>query len=189
MTLVVVTPPAAEPVTVEDLRLFLRLSTTDEDTVLADLIAAARKQVEQETRRVLITQGLRLYLDCWPMGRIVKLAAAPVASVAAVTVYDSGGVPSVIYPANWQLDAASAPARLKVALTAGAPSQALNGIEVDFTAGYGANPEDVPAPFRQAIRLMAAHWFEHREAGTDLDLVNLPHGLDRLLSTQRVPML
>lgn len=189
MTLAIITPPAAEPVTIADLRAYLRLSGSEEDTLLADLIAAARGHVEQATRRALITQGVRVYLDRWPAGRIVRLPVAPVASVEAVTVYDADGVPNVLDPADWQLDKVSAPARLKVALGAGGGARSLNGIEIDFTAGYGADPESIPAPFRQAIRLLAAHWFEHREAGTELAMASLPHGLDRLLSTYRVPLL
>lgn len=189
MTLAVLTPPAAEPVAVVDLRAYLRLSGTEEDGLLADLISAARTHVEQATRRALITQNLRLYLDRWPVGRIARLPLAPVASVETVTIYDGNGVPSLLDPSDWQLDKASTPARMKVALGATGGGRALNGIEIDFTAGYGAAPEDVPAPFRQAVRMLAAHWFENREAGTETAMASLPHGLDRLLSTYRVPLL
>jgi uncharacterized phiE125 gp8 family phage protein len=39
----------------------------------------------------------------------------------------------------------------------------VNGIEIDLTAGYGAAPEDVPGPIRQALLLLVAHWYEHRD--------------------------
>jgi hypothetical protein len=37
-----------------------------------------------------------------------------------------------------------------------------NGVEICFTAGYGKNPEDVPAALRQGMRLIVAHLYEHR---------------------------
>ncbi len=39
----------------------------------------------------------------------------------------------------------------------------LNAFEIAFTAGYGDEPTDVPAPIRQALTLLVAHWFERRE--------------------------
>ncbi|MDO9125489.1 MAG: head-tail connector protein, partial [Parvibaculum sp.] len=42
------------------------------------------------------------------------------------------------------------------------PATRLAGIAVDFTAGYGAAAA-VPAPLKQAVLLLAAHWFENRE--------------------------
>jgi uncharacterized phiE125 gp8 family phage protein len=51
---------------------------------------------------------------------------------------------------------------LNGALPASVP-RALNAYEVFFTAGYGDEPEDVPAPIRQALLMLVAHWFERRE--------------------------
>ena len=33
---------------------------------------------------------------------------------------------------------------------------------MEVRAGYGATAEDVPAPLRQAVRLIVARWFENR---------------------------
>ena len=38
-----------------------------------------------------------------------------------------------------------------------------NGVEIDFVAGHGDAPADVPPPIRQALLLLIAHWYEHRE--------------------------
>ena len=43
------------------------------------------------------------------------------------------------------------------------PARLLNAYEIAFTAGYGDEASDVPAPIRQALKLLVAHWFEHRE--------------------------
>jgi uncharacterized phiE125 gp8 family phage protein len=186
MTYAVVTPPAVEPVTVEDLRAHLRLSGTQEDGQLAGLIKAARSQVEQETRRALIRRRLRLYLEYWPLGRVVMLPVAPVLSVVEIIAYDLQGNGTPLAPEDFSLDRSASPARVRIKPGAGMPSHQLLGIEIDFDAGYGDGPEDVPNQMRQAVRLLAAHWFENREAGTDLAMASLPHGLDRLLSVNKV---
>lgn len=186
MTAIVTTPPADEPVTLEEARAQLRLTGEAEDSLLGRLIAAARAQVERATHRALVTQGWRLYLDAWPPGRIVRLPVAPVASVEAVTVYDGDGVPVALDPQAYRLDGASEPPRLKV--TAGAPAgiSGFNGIEIDFIAGYGAGAADVPQPLRHAVLMLAAHWFEHREAVADPGVLGMPPGVAVLLSSYRM---
>ena len=43
-----------------------------------------------------------------------------------------------------------------------APGRRIGGIEIEFTAGYGDNPSDVPEPILQALKLLVAHWYEVR---------------------------
>ena len=45
------------------------------------------------------------------------------------------------------------------------PGRRLNGIEIAVTCGFGAQHADVPAPIRQALLLLVAHWYEHRDPG------------------------
>ncbi|MEP3049678.1 MAG: head-tail connector protein [Roseibium sp.] len=189
MTSIRLTEPAAEPVAVAEMRDHLRLCGTEEDTVVESFLKAARSHIEQATRRALITQSWRLYLDAWPIGRLVRFPVSPVISIDQVTVYDFDGAPSILTSDDWRLDRSTQHERLKIKLGAGLPTSQMMAAEVDFTAGYGAASTNVPEEFRQAIRLLAAHWFEHREAGSELATASLPHGLDRLLSTARIPLL
>lgn len=186
MTLVLVTPPAAEPVAREDVKAFLKLEQGDEDTLIDTLIAAARLHVEAATRRMLIAQGWRLVLDGWPARRLIELPLSPVIGVEAVTVYDREGEPTVLDQAAYVVDPLSTPARILVreAVPVGL---AFNGIEIDFTAGYGTDPADVPAPLRQAAMKLVAHWYELREP---VAFGGAPHsvpaGLEALLAPYRV---
>lgn len=56
---VLVAGPAVEPVSLADMRLYLRLDGTDEDELVAALIAAARLQIEAATRCALLCDGTR----------------------------------------------------------------------------------------------------------------------------------
>jgi len=185
MTALLTTPPAQEPVTLDEARAHLRVTASDEDTAIARLVATARAHVERATGRALLTQGWRLYLDAWPPGRVVRLPVAPVRSIEAVTVYDGDGVPETLSASALTLDGAGTPPRLKVALGATPPGQGLNGIEIDFTAGYGASATDVPAPLVQAILMLVAHWFDHRDLGADMATAQVPGGLEALIAPYR----
>lgn len=167
MPSILISPPAAEPLTLAETKLFLRVDGAAEDVLISALIKAARVHVETVTARALITQGWRALRDCWPSKRILRIPRAPVISLDALTVHDEAGAAQLVDPSAYRLDKASVPARLVVSDAAPSPGCAVNGIEVDFTAGYGEQPTDVPEPLRLAMRRLVAHWYEHREAGGD----------------------
>jgi len=158
--------PAAEPLTLADLKAWLRLDGSDEDDLLASVLSAARLAVEEAAGQPLVTQDWRLVLDAWPPDGILTLPLAPVQAVTAMRVRDATGGATVL-PANaWLLDAAGDPPRLALSGSPPVPGRRLGGIEVDLTAGYGP-PAAVPEPLRMAVRLTAARLFEHRGDGPD----------------------
>ncbi len=188
MTAALITAPALEPVSLADAKAHLRLDSDDDDQLLSAAIVAARVHVEALTRRLLIEQGWRVYLDQWPRKRIVRLTPAPLISVDAVTIYDANGDPIVVSEDDYEVDAVAVPGRL--VLSGAAPvtvGKAVNGIEIDVTAGYGPSSLEVPAPLRQAIMMLVAHWYEHRGVvGHDMAGAIPPHGFDALVAPYRI---
>lgn len=184
--------PGQEPVALIDLKAILRLENSDEDVFLASLILAARAHIEGLTRRLLITQTWRVYLDHWParratppFSRNVELPLAPVRNILAVRVFDSDGTASAIAQDQYRLDNGRAPPRLIVDGVGRQPGRRDNGIEIDVEAGYG-EPADVPAPLRQAILRLAALWFEHRHDGDIAALAPTPPTVEALIAPYRV---
>ena len=103
----------------------------------------------------------------------------------SVTVYGADGEASVVDPAGIETDLSSRPARLLISARV-APARRLNGIEVDFTAGFGETGVDVPDPLKRAVMTLAAHWYEFRTAyGAADQPVSLPRGFDRLIAPLR----
>ena len=89
-------------------------------------------------RLALIEQEWRLSLDHLP--RSGRTVAPSSGTRLPVTVFGrDGGVG--VDPATYRLDAAGRPARLHF-LTS--PAHTGNGIEIDFTAGFGEAGTDVP---------------------------------------------
>lgn len=165
MTLVMTAPPALEPVSLAEAKAHLRVDGNAEDTLVQSLILTSRLHIEAALGLALITQGWSWYLDAWPPGRDLPLPMRPVQSVSAVRVYASDDTPATVAPADYMLDGAGTPPRLvrKGAATWPRPGRAANGVEIAFTAGYGSLGADVPAPIRQALLLLVAHWYEHRD--------------------------
>jgi uncharacterized phiE125 gp8 family phage protein len=187
MPSVLLTAPAGEPLSLADIKAFLRIEHGDDDGVIDALIAGARIHVEARTRRALMTQTWRLSRDVWPASGVLPLLPAPVRELVAVRVFTAAGAQSVD-TATFDIDTVSAPALLT--WTRGAlpqPGRPFGGIEIDVAAGYGHDPDDVPQPLRHAIRLLVAHWYEHRALiAASGEVASVPASVAGLLAPYRV---
>src|SRR5689334_22352804 len=65
-SIVIVTPPGSEPVTLQEAKDWCRGPTSADDTLITSLITVARRYVEKITSRALITQTWDYWLDCFP---------------------------------------------------------------------------------------------------------------------------
>lgn len=161
--------PAAEPLTRAEAKAFLRLDTDAEDTLLDALLPAARRLVEAQTGRVLMTQTWRFSLDAWPLRGIVAAPLAPLRAIVSATVQTAAGTVAVPEGAL-SLVADRAPPLIRVdRARVPVPAVPRGGIAITVEAGYGPDAVDVPADLVQAVRLAVAHFFEHRE-GADTAL-------------------
>lgn len=185
MTSIRTVAPAAEPVTLAEVKAHLRLTHASEDEFLNGLVRAAREDVERATGLALIDQSWRLVLDAWPSQGCVLIARHPVREILSVTVFGAEGEASLIDPAGYQLDTLSRPARLHFE-TRPEPLRVLNGIEIDFSAGFGEAGTDVPDLLKRAILLLVAHWYEFRATyGATDQPVSYPPAYDRMLAGYR----
>lgn len=104
MMLYLLTPPAAEPVTVADAKLALRIDDTAFDALLPSLISSARQVAEQETGRAFIAQVWRAEFDDWPGSSDEIPVYRPTA--AAVSYWD--GAAWITLPTSGYVVAATA---------------------------------------------------------------------------------
>jgi uncharacterized phiE125 gp8 family phage protein len=162
MTPLLIAGPAVEPVTLAEMRAYLRLDDNAEDDLVAALVMAARLLVEAACGRQLVEQTWRLILDRWPYGRVVRLPLSPLIRVERVRVFDAAGAPMDLAPLLYRAEGASDPPRVAVSAAAAEPGLPAEGIHLDVAVGFGPAAADVPAPLAQAIRLLVARWFENR---------------------------
>ena len=163
MTLYRTVEPAVEPVTLVEAKAQLRIAHDSEDALLEGLIRAARSEVEAQAGIALTEQSWRLALDEWPPSGIVRLRRHPVREVLSVTVYGREGEAAIVDP-----------------------GKCMNGIEIDFAAGFGEAGTDVPDMLKRAIMMLVAHWYEFRGSFRAKDQpVSFPAGFDRMLAGYR----
>lgn len=184
MTSYLLAGPAAEPIALAEAKAWLKLDGEDEDALVGTLMAAARLHVEGATGRALIAQSWRLVLDAWPDTGVVRLPVTPLLSLTSITAYDSDGVDHEV-----SLDGIDA-GRAELLLPADIDAPALrerNGIAIDYVAGYGEAGADVPEALRQALLLVMAFWFEHRDTVFGArEGPAVPMGFDALVAPYRM---
>lgn len=154
-------------INIADLKSHLRLSTSDEDGLLTLYARAATHYVETKTRRALITRTFRLEMPEFPQahGNSFELPLAPVSSVQSIQYYDTQGVLTTWGTENYALDATSALPRIVPAYSVPYPyvqSQHADGVQVNFTAGYGSTFASVPQGLQFVVMLLAGHFWANR---------------------------
>ena len=112
MSLTLLTPPAAEPVTLAEAKAHLKVDTTADDALISSLITGARARAEWHSGRAFVTQSWTLWLDAWPQNGLIEIPLPPLQSVTQVRLHAPDDASSVLDPSAYQVDAASAPARL-----------------------------------------------------------------------------
>lgn len=180
---ILIAPPAVEPLSLAETKAWLRVENAAEDELVGALIASARLVVESLTRRFLVAQTWRLVLDRWPASG-VTLPFSPVRSVA-VRVHDAGGEATIVPPGTFSLKHYAGDARLRFAHPPHT-QRPIAGIEIDVEAGFATDAAGVPAPLRQAMRLLVARWYENRgDVEADADMARTPSSVAALVAPYR----
>jgi uncharacterized phiE125 gp8 family phage protein len=186
MTYALITPPAAEPLTLAEVKAHLRLDGGDEDPLLTSLIRTAREHLERETGLCLITQSWRFYLDDWPGDDIIRIAKSPVQVIQNARVFDADGNAVDVSLEDHLLDAEGRPARFWLKRPR-RPGQPINGIAIDFSAGFGQAGTDVPDGLKRAMLLHIGHMFAFRGVlSPDQQPAGIPDSYERLTAPFRL---
>jgi len=181
----VITEPAAEPVSLSEAKLHLRVDSTTEDALITRLITAAREECEQQIDRSIPTQTLQLVIDAFPAGAIT-LPRGPVTSVSFVQFKNQSGVLQTMSASGYILDDNDVQASLRLPYGGIWPVTLLeaNAVQIQYVAGWAANV--CPSSLKQWILLRVGTLFETREADGDRPAMESPFA-QRIIDRWRVP--
>ncbi|MEF2545955.1 hypothetical protein VQ045_02140 [Aurantimonas sp. E1-2-R+4] len=167
MSLIRVTGPAAEVLPTVDFKQHSRIDYADEDVLIASYIKAAVSRFDGPfglLGRCLISQTWRLSLDAFSTR--ITIPTSPVQSITSVKYLDTDGVEQTLAAfRTYGIGGLERPFLLPAEGESWPQSaERPDAVTVEFVAGYGAAPEDVPADLINAIRRTVAHYFENRES-------------------------
>lgn len=185
--------PAGLPLSRAELIAQSRIDETGEETLLDRLLAAAAEHVERVTGRCLMRQDWCLTLDGFPWGGLLRIPRAPVTGVLSVVYLAADGAEVTLAPSAYRLvGGGGVMPKLVPAVGHVWPTsaRAVGAVRITFRAG-AENASDVPESLRHAVALLAAHWFEHREAVAEVSsgtgMIPVPLGFDGLVAPFVVP--
>lgn len=185
MTIVSLSGPAVEPLALADVKAHLRLTDAAEDEYVAGLVKVARDHLERATGLVPVTRRYRLHLESVSEDGVILILKGPVQGIDRIQVYDAAGNPQDVPASGFFVERDGVPARLVTPPGLLAPL-AANGLDVEFTAGFGATAPDVPDSLRRALLLHVAQMYEYRGAVSLADQpAILPDGYERLVAPFR----
>lgn len=194
-SLIRLTQPTVEPVSIAEAKAQCRVDDTSEDLLLlATYISAAREWCEAYTQRTFIHTQWQLRTDAFPWE--FRLPFPPMAKATGFTdvslTYTTAivnGVGSVVtLPTDrYRVDRNQTPGAIRPLYGQSWPSYIVdrNAITATWWAGYGEDGTAVPKAVKPAILMLVAHLFRNREMTAEAALNVVPMGVKQLLNTVR----
>ena len=197
--------PAVEPVSLALAKSYCRVDASTDDDLITLLIQAAREYVEEYTGNTLIQSTWQWTLHDWTNSRIIRpsgqwydwngdssgilyIPNSPVISISSITYYDTAGTLQTLSAASYQTQIKSNPGRLMPASGYVWPdiqSDNLSAITIQYVAGYGTQPENIPGEYRLAMLYLIVQWYEERKPTAFTTVNQVPLTVVDLLKTVR----
>lgn len=157
--------PAASPIALAELKIQTKIDWDDtaHDEWLTDFIIAPVVQfAENYTGRSFITRTFKTTRDCF--ASLIVLKKAPFNSLVTFKYINTSDTLTDV-PSDDYYTIKKTYGEIKLSPNQSYPSdltEKLNGIEIIFTAGYGAAKADVPADLKKAMLQHATFLYQNR---------------------------
>lgn len=149
-------PPAEEPVTLDEVKSYLKLSSDGEDGYVKSLIASARSYVEGRTGRALLKQKWQMnlkppyppkspLLQCREKRLEIQLPHPPLLDIESVTIKEN-----------------DIPYRIEEDTVVLSPSYWNQEISIHYWAGYGETRESLPPDLKMAVLMVTRLFDDHQ---------------------------
>ena len=185
-SLVRITQPAVEPVSLAEAKVQARVDTEADDAYIQALIAVARQYVEDILDITLLTTVWEASYDLFPVWAIVL--PRPMLQAANITVtYRLGdGATSTKSSAagDFRVDTRTVPGRIYPHWSDTWPGVRgdENSVVINYTAGFGDDGSSVPPLYKHLIMMLVAHWYDSRQIVAPGTYGTIPKTFDTLLA-------
>ncbi len=189
MALEILPPGGAEtvnpPVSLPDTKAYLKAIGDGEDVAITMMIEAAQSKIEKATDRLLIKRNCRFTTDGF--GNAVVLPVRPVETVTAITYFDAAGNEQSLPAEAWRLVDKQEKPRIVPAPGHHFPEtwELPGGVSVEFRAGYGDGPADIPAALRIAVLKTTRDMWSFRGDMATAQVIALPEGVQDIIDDFR----
>src|SRR5262245_55967833 len=179
---VVETPPAVEPLTLDQAKLRAGLDWAEgdpRDQLMESFISAARAKVELDTGLSLIQQARAVYLDFLTAPVVnLPMGSMPLQEVTSIDYIDTAGTPHTLDPATYIVDEASGRIALATGSSWPGDVRAFRPWTIHLVAGWpDADALAIAAPLLvHLVGLLVAHYATlGRDLASVTSATDVPH--------------
>lgn len=175
MKAIITSLPESEPCTIDDIKQQARIDTDEDDLLIQSYIIAAREYCESISGNKFNFQRWEVYFDEFP--QIIEIPIRPIVNVSQVSYYRNGFI-NIINANEYRVSNNSFRAKIYPVDSWPDTDEREDAVKIQVDAGYAFLPERI----KQAVRMLAATWYEYREDLTTESVRFVPHGVSQLLS-------
>jgi len=178
----ITSPTYADVISTADLKAFLRVTHSDEDTLIEAMRAAAIQHIESFCNIRLGDRTAVMYLDDFP--QTMEIPVGPVNSITTIEYATGAATKDTLSTANYYVDTNRVPARITFINFPSIYQYSHQGVEITFDLGYAE--AEVPQGIVHAIKLLVSHMYDMRQPEVVRPTKKLEYGLEALLNPYRV---
>jgi uncharacterized phiE125 gp8 family phage protein len=177
-------PPLVEPVSLDEVKKWLKIETQDEDEILLTLIISARLYIEQVTQSLLIKQSWKVIFTRFDEKGRFPIPLSPVLDLLELNLRYPDDTLQNLSLINVHADKQNDQSYLLMPAQYRALLSEEARFELDVSLGYGAAALDVPAPLRTAHLMLISFWYENRgDYSTHVNMSLIPSTITAILSS------
>ena len=171
-------PTGTNIVSLADMKEFLRVDHSDEDTTISEIITSAAMAVQDYTGRVFVSSTFTLKTDYFYNVEI----PAKINSVTSVTYFDSANSEQTLDASKYYYDTSREPARIAFLDPPSTFLDRFNAVTISGAIGSQAS-----SPLKHAIKMLASHYYENRRAViVGVKASKIPLGIEAILNPYRI---
>lgn len=156
---------SSESVTAGEVKSYLRIQTTVDDTLIGTMIISARRQCENLIKRALIPSQFSLVMDSFENDILIPRPPLSSSSTDIVISYTNfTGVIQAVDSTCYSIDYLSEPGHIRLAYDSVWPSDVRNypgSVVISYRCGYTSST--IPQEVKQWICARVGAYYEHRE--------------------------
>lgn len=143
-----------EPLSLSEVKQYLRIEGSDDNAIVKDLILAVTHITEKYLNSSLLRQQWRLVYDKYIPSSIL-LPMGPIMEILSVRSFGRDGLPTKHSSDYYYLNGRKTRLLFDANIIA-------SEIEIDYLAGYGHNPSDVPPAIKDGMLYHIASIYDGR---------------------------
>ncbi len=147
---------------IDRVKLFLRVTGTDEDQVISRLINAAVDIIEHNTSIVLGSRTYTAYMDSW--SSFVLLNKFPISSIASIKYYDVSNNIQTLATSSYWSSLNGDHGRIIIDDQPVLFDDRFDAVEIAFVVGY-ADWHNIPDSYVELLEIIVADLYDNRQTG------------------------